>query len=715
MSPVEIANKCRALGCSSSPVAKRRRSEQVASDVRVVTPLEEGANMRNEHGQAKKDVLAVGEPTDGENGNATPVILLEQTKNNKAWADVTKKTNATTPPLTVETLPEETQNYRFLRLLPYETEFSTFAKRRWLDREILEVFTKEFTKFDKQHFEERLQSGGILVKSKGKTDTPRPVDATYRIKDGDFITHKVVMEENLILNQPIEIVSETEDLLVVNKPASVPVHPGGSYKHFTVTGLLAAGRFTEQGGVGSTRNSSSRVTCSPSTASNSPSVFLSESKSECVAKVGEKDESNIHIAGAGRDSDDSKQQDVTSQRQVHAELAESSPPFLTSNSRFRNMTLHTSHRLDRFTSGLVLLAKTRERARQLQTEFVNDKIQKTYFAVAEGNLIQTLLEAESNKNARTNLVPACYDPSDVTVVVPGGGRGPQASAGGDGNTKISPMIDFDGLGENNLHCLVHGGITCVNHKLGEHAFRRMARPEEKEDEVTVTARKKRKHQESLLSRSTSATTNVVASNPPAPESSTCSSTDTHGKPEAQQVEEPAKWSETYFYPVFYDKAQNTTLVIAKPKTGRTHQIRIHLQVLGHPIVNDPCYNEAYHKRRKGTKNGSSCSATAGADGAEAAAVTEKNSAFTVKNTTSEHSGRDECVCDEDVDTSSAVDAEYQQLRSDYPLFPGGHYSGIFLHAVEYKGPDWAYRTAVPEWAKSFSTERVDEDGLVRAL
>lgn len=35
----------------------------------------------------------------------------------------------------------------------------------------------------------------------------------------------------------------------------------------------------------------------------------------------------------------------------------------------------------------------------------------------------------------------------------------------------------------------------------------------------------------------------------------------------------------------------TSLVKCFPKTGRTHQIRIHLQYLGYPIVNDPLYNQ----------------------------------------------------------------------------------------------------------------------------
>jgi len=37
--------------------------------------------------------------------------------------------------------------------------------------------------------------------------------------------------------------------------------------------------------------------------------------------------------------------------------------------------------------------------------------------------------------------------------------------------------------------------------------------------------------------------------------------------------------------------EDATLVEARPKTGRTHQIRVHLEAIGHPILGDPLYGE----------------------------------------------------------------------------------------------------------------------------
>lgn len=39
----------------------------------------------------------------------------------------------------------------------------------------------------------------------------------------------------------------------------------------------------------------------------------------------------------------------------------------------------------------------------------------------------------------------------------------------------------------------------------------------------------------------------------------------------------------------YDENTNTSIVYCQPLTGRTHQIRVHLQYLGHAIANDPLY------------------------------------------------------------------------------------------------------------------------------
>lgn len=41
--------------------------------------------------------------------------------------------------------------------------------------------------------------------------------------------------------------------------------------------------------------------------------------------------------------------------------------------------------------------------------------------------------------------------------------------------------------------------------------------------------------------------------------------------------------------VSYCAASQTSLVECQPVTGRTHQIRLHSQLAGHPIANDPCY------------------------------------------------------------------------------------------------------------------------------
>jgi len=53
--------------------------------------------------------------------------------------------------------------------------------------------------------------------------------------------------------------------------------------------------------------------------------------------------------------------------------------------------------------------------------------------------------------------------------------------------------------------------------------------------------------------------------------------------------ENGKESTTYIYPLKFNAKNNTTLVKAVPITGRQHQIRVHLDSIGHTILGDPIY------------------------------------------------------------------------------------------------------------------------------
>jgi 23S rRNA pseudouridine1911/1915/1917 synthase len=51
--------------------------------------------------------------------------------------------------------------------------------------------------------------------------------------------------------------------------------------------------------------------------------------------------------------------------------------------------------------------------------------------------------------------------------------------------------------------------------------------------------------------------------------------------------------------IFKDKAgESFALLEARPLTGRTHQIRVHLKHIGHPIVGDPIYGRKIDKPRR---------------------------------------------------------------------------------------------------------------------
>ena len=59
------------------------------------------------------------------------------------------------------------------------------------------------------------------------------------------------------------------------------------------------------------------------------------------------------------------------------------------------------------------------------------------------------------------------------------------------------------------------------------------------------------------------------------------------------ISSEGKASHTDFIPLEYDEKLDATLVACYPHTGRTHQIRVHLFHVKHPILGDPIYGTTF--------------------------------------------------------------------------------------------------------------------------
>ncbi|PFH52189.1 hypothetical protein AMATHDRAFT_39694 [Amanita thiersii Skay4041] len=57
------------------------------------------------------------------------------------------------------------------------------------------------------------------------------------------------------------------------------------------------------------------------------------------------------------------------------------------------------------------------------------------------------------------------------------------------------------------------------------------------------------------------------------------------------VHPAGKSAKTVFNRLHYDPKTDSSVVRCRPLTGRSHQIRVHLQFLGYPIANDPVYSD----------------------------------------------------------------------------------------------------------------------------
>lgn len=157
----------------------------------------------------------------------------------------------------------------------------------------------------------------------------------------------------------------------------------------------------------------------------------------------------------------------------------------------------------------------------------------------------------------------------------------------------------------------------------------------------------------------------------------------------------------------------SSVVFCKPLTGRTHQIRVHLQYLGYPIINDPVYNSFVFGSLKG-KNG----------------IVEKPIMELLEDLLEEHSSQwcfknlkprivkpektkhlEFSIFKEYYNYNKTInkpnqEKDYSRITYNEDCYfckspfrnPVQDSLGLFLHAFKYEGEKWSFQSKMPFWA-----------------
>lgn len=118
------------------------------------------------------------------------------------------------------------------KVYPYYFTFTTYTKGRWVGETILDIFSREFRAQSADIYKRCIEDGTLTVNH-------RAVPIDYKLKHNDLLSNIVHRHEVPVMQRAIQIIHIDDDIVVVNKPSSIPVHPCGRYRHNTAVFILA--------------------------------------------------------------------------------------------------------------------------------------------------------------------------------------------------------------------------------------------------------------------------------------------------------------------------------------------------------------------------------------------------------------------------------------------------------------------------------------------
>lgn len=429
---------------------------------------------------------------------------------------------------------------QFIRVIhPYPYTFSSFAKQRWLGRTILDVYVSEFGAYPESYYKAAIRRGRILV-------SDNKVDLDYKIQGKDILTHIVHRHEpgvavysstkcsgnsttgdgDKVASSLVKVIDETDDLIILDKPGTLPIHPCGGYHLNSLTSILEGG------------------------------------ETATIPDLGQKKYFNIH-------------------------------------------------RLDRLTSGLVILAKSTAVAKHWSQCIRQRDCQKYYLARVRGKFPMIL---EEKGLARLSGLEGLPQDGEWTNAAKEESTAAAVEAAKRRNAHAYWITDASGK-------VLQRDCSLSEIATAEHTVDEWLAQLDNSDKGA------NQKDASMFWVHLACPTRI--------------SKHKDGVCEAGAFEDldddvylkTVKPAQTSFGVVSYDEKSDSSLLLCRPVTGRTHQIRLHCQHLGHPIANDMHYGgDMWYVNQAGNEACAKARAILGNTGTDTTNENGSNDALLDRNT-----------------------------------------------------------------------------------
>ncbi len=247
-------------------------------------------------------------------------------------------------------IPHAVAPFRNVRIVPpYARHLTCRVQQGEVDMEIGDFLMHRFPFRSRSGWLERLNDGRIV-------QGDAVLQPGMRLRPDPPLTFFTPAQTEPSVPDEVAILEDTEDYLLVYKPAPLPVHPGGRYNRNTLTSILH--ELTAHTGNSDRTGDPVRI------------------------------ESPGRIGGPGRASDTNHASD-TSRASDTNHASDPGRAGIINHDNAQNRVIvpgrtRVLHRLDSVTSGLILFGRSNSFSKKVRQAFADGNVEKTYLAVVSG-------------------------------------------------------------------------------------------------------------------------------------------------------------------------------------------------------------------------------------------------------------------------------------------------------------------------------------------